>query len=175
MPQRDPKGGAGMNLEMRLADSPMDAGDGDALAVLRQTLSRLDPVPDDLVDRIQFAVAVTQMWTEVAEIQRAPVKAAAGVRSTGVATQTITFSMHQTTVMVVIGAGTGGGVRMDGWITPEDGYEVALRLPRETRQVVAIDGRFEFDGLAIGGLVQIVVHKPGTATEPVVVTPAFQL
>lgn len=165
----------------QLADAPIDAGDLHAFAALQRAVTAVDPVPADLADRSRFAVAVEHMWAEVARIQRSPVGSLAGVRGDPpIGGETITFTMQAATVMVALDrtgrAGDRGLVRLDGWITPAGDHDVALRVPGETHQVVAIDGRFEFDGLTPGGLVQLVVtdaNAPGG--DPLLVTPAFQV
>lgn len=143
--------------EAALATGTIDATDQAVLGTLRTALRHADPVPAGLVDRVTFAVALDEVWAEVAEITRMPA-ATAGVR--GAATrQTMTFSAGGTTVVVVVAPDGAGTVRLDGWVTPDTRSRVVVRMPGGQRETTVDDGRFAFDGIP-GGMVQLVVDGP---------------
>ena len=91
----------------RLAEEPMDAADVQVLQEVAALFDQVDPVPDDLVDRVRFSLALDEMFSEVARITRMSVDALA-VRNEPTAevrTETLTFSADELTVMVSITRG----------------------------------------------------------------------
>ena len=51
-----------------LANEPLDAYDAEVLARINQLYAELDPVPVDLVDRLQFAISLDALEVELAEL-----------------------------------------------------------------------------------------------------------
>ncbi|TDE99092.1 carboxypeptidase regulatory-like domain-containing protein [Occultella glacieicola] len=157
--------------EVASAAEPLDDRDAAMLAGLRRFYEEQDPVPDGLVDRLKFAVALSELMTEVAELTRVPT-VAAGVRSEVAVTRThtLTFSAESLTAMVTVGH-SGTSARLDGWIAPP--RELAVRLRMDGRELSTRSeptGRFVFDNVP-EGFVQL-VFEIGTTT---VVTPLFEL
>src|SRR3954451_17927047 len=87
-----------------LADQPLDRDDAAALARVRELYDVADPVPATLVDRVGFALALDEVFDEVARMRRVPL-AAPGVRrqqAAGTWPETLTFSADRLTAMVTV-------------------------------------------------------------------------
>jgi len=141
----------------------------------REILARIardDPPPPDLDERVLFALALTDLESEVARLAAAtPALARAGEQA-----HTVTFDATSRTVMITVVERADNLVRVDGWLAPAAPLVVELRLPEpaEPRVVTADDtGRFVFDEVP-HGLAQLLIHPPATG-EPKVVTPSLQL
>jgi len=172
MTDQTPRGGA------HAADAPLDASDEALLAEVAAMLDVVDPVPADLVTRVQFALALDEVYDEVAEMTRLPEDALA-VRADvadAVRTETLTFSAARLTAMVTLSASGPGRVRVDGWVTPGGVRRVGLRMQGSDLEVVTDDhGRFVADDLR-EGFVQIVFHPLEADDDTgLVVTPLFKL
>jgi hypothetical protein len=174
-----------------LADEPLDHTDATALQRVRELYDVADPLPADLVDRVRFALALDEVFDEVARMSRVPLDAG-GVRGEPVAgtrTETLTFSADRLTAMVTVSRVGPGQLRLDGWLAPPTAYRVRLRVHGGGTHETAADedGRFSFDGLE-DGFGQLSFHPaedgpggrdPGGSSGPdadnAVVTPLFQL
>lgn len=173
---------AGVTPELqRAADEPLDASDVRLLGAVADLLDTIDPVPDDLVDRIRFSLALDEVYAEVASITRLEADALA-VRSdpaAGTRTETLTFSSDSLTAMVTVTRTGLDEVRLDGWLAPPAPLRVTVRMQEGNREVTADDaGRFALEGLP-QGFAQLSFHPvdtdPAEDGEGVVVTPLFQL
>lgn len=161
----------------RTSDGPIDVGDLAVLDQLATVWSRVDPVPDGLVAVVTFAVALDEVLAEVARIQRQGSHGhLAGVRSgpdtAAAVAPGMSFSTSDLTMTVMTSEVVGGRLRIDGWVSPDDGGAVGLRLADETRRQVPQQGRFWFDDVPRGH-VQFFVE--GTDQAARMVTPAVQL
>lgn len=157
-----------------LARARLDALDGRILAHLAVVVDGLDPMPAGLVERVTFAVALDEVYAEVAEIQREDRMAGSGVRSgdAGADTATMTFSSTRTSMTITVSPSGHGSVRIDGWLTGAEDAVIALRIPGETRREAAQSGRFWFHDVP-RGQVQILVETPDGQTG--MITPAVDL
>lgn len=160
------------------ADALLDDSDAALLAQVATMLEVADPVPADLVERMQFALALDEVFAEVAEMTRVQDDALA-VRTDlteATRTETVTFSAERLTAMVTLSGAGIGRVRIDGWVTPSGVRAVALRMQGEDLTVHTDEsGRFVVDDLR-AGFVQLVFHPlEGEAAEGLVVTPLFKL
>jgi hypothetical protein len=167
-----------------LSDEPVDDRDLAALRQVRALYDAIDPMPDDLVERIGFALALDEMYDEVARMSRMPVDALS-VRGeqTAKRTESLTFSADQFTAMVTVTRPAPDRLRLDGWLAPAGPWRVRLRLQGggESETLADADGRFSFEGLP-EGFGQLSFHPdPGAVGEggsealSTVVTPLFQL
>ena len=162
------------------AGQPIDAADEALLAELAQLLTDIDPVPSDLVGRIQFGLALDEVYAEVAEMTRVAADALA-VRHDPVAgerTESLTFAAERLTAMVTV-TRSDGTLRVDGWVAPAGRFLVRVRMQAERREVETDEtGRFVLEGLS-DGFAQLSFHPVGEDGVPdesaVVVTPLFQL
>ena len=163
------------------AAAPLDETDEAILAELAQLLTDVDPVPDDLIGRIQFSLALDEVYAEVAEVTRVASDALA-VRHDPVAgerTESLTFSAERLTAMVTV-VRADGRLRMDGWVAPAARFLVRVRMQDDGDREVETDesGRFVVEGLP-EGFAQLSFHRvreDGTPEDSdVVVTPLFQL
>jgi hypothetical protein len=160
------------------AAAPLDETDQGLLDEIGTMLDVIDPLPDDLVGRIRFALALDEVFEEVAAISRVPEDALA-VRSDlaeAVRTETLTFTADRLTAMVTISSAGRGRVRVDGWVSPAGVRRVSLRMQGSDEEARTDEGgRFVADGLR-SGFVQLVFHalesEEGGA---VVVTPLFKM
>lgn len=132
----------------------------------------LDPVPEGLVERAQFALAIEDIDAEV-ELEAArwaDQRALAGVRGGG--TGTMTFFVGDLTVMVNV-TRTGERQRIDGWLVPAGEHGVEVRVAdHDTAKTVADEGgRFVLTEVP-RGTTQICVRmhggKPRTVVTPTV-------
>jgi hypothetical protein len=158
--------------EQSLADEPLDAVDLHLLDVLRRVHQDLDPVPDDLVDRVKFAMTVAALEADVAEIVSSATLES--VRGTDYdRADTVTFASGGLSVMVSIEHGATTRVDIVGWVS-EAGVEVELRERGRTRTTVVDDeGRFTFAGVE-RGLVNFLLRRTDS-TAPPIITPAIEL
>lgn len=150
-------------------DEPMDDLDAAILAGVREYWTSVDPVPPDLVDRIQFALDLANVDAEVSRLTKMEkVAAARGDERSRV----ITFDSDSLTIMITVLSDAGGVRRMDGWLTPAARHSIELRNDDQTLTTESDEsGRFAF-GSVPSGLVQLVVRRDATQT---VTTPAFSL
>lgn len=164
-----------MNQSPNGADTPLDDADREALDSIRDLYTALDPPPDDLVARIQFAVELHDVDIEVLRLT-ADQEALALMR--GEEHRTITFDSDTMSIMIRVSPAGYDRVRVDGWIAPPLGYSVELRTRSSSLTTDADDqGRFAFAELP-HGLIQLVVHHhvDGTDARPAsrrVVTPSI--
>lgn len=159
------------------SSEPMDGYDAQLLSGIRAVYDAVDPVPGGLVERLQFALALDEMFAEVAMMTRVADDALA-VRSdpvTGRRTETVTFSTDGLTAMVTLSR-QDGRVRVDGWIAPPAAVRVRLRMQEVTRETDADEaGRFVVDDLP-EGFAQLSFHPVARDdSDAVIVTPLFQL
>jgi hypothetical protein len=156
-----------------LATAAMDREDEALLRELDLLLRQADPMPADLVDRVQFALALDELHAEVAEMTRLSLDALA-VRvdpTVEAATTSLTFKTDAFTAMVTVTRTGDDAFRLDGWVAPPVPLRVVVRMQEGVREVESDDsGRFVVDGLP-GGFAQLVFHHDGGA----VVTPMFEL
>jgi hypothetical protein len=157
-----------------LAAGQIDVVDIGALERIAQLYSQLDPVPENLVDRIQFGLTLDALHAEIAELQRSA--DFVGVRSEGaLEAQTVTFTSASFTTMVTITSTSAETVRIDGWVVPGNGVVVELRTVGETFSTEADDdGRFVFETVR-RGMAQFVLRPPAAGGHAPVLTPSVEL
>ena len=161
-------------LEEQLAAEPLDNEDLALLNSLRAYYDEHDPVPDGLVERIQFELTLDALHAEVATLTQLDL-AAAGARSTGTeSVRTITFTSESMTTMVTITPDGEGSVRIDGWAAPGAGIRVEILLADGVRETYADDdGRFVFEQVPTG-LAKFALH-PAHGESTTVVSPTLEL
>ena len=161
-------------LEERLAAEPLTNEDLALLNSLRAYYDEHDPVPDGLVDRIQFELTLDALNAEVATLTQLDLSSA-GARSTETeSVRTITFTSESMTTMVTITPDAEGSVRVDGWAAPGAGIRVQIMLSGETRETYAdADGRFVFEEVPTG-LAKFALH-PTDGVSTTVVSPTMEL
>ena len=161
------------------AAAALDDSDRSLLREVANLLETVDPVPTDLVERIRFALALDEMYDEVAEMTRLQEDALAVRTELELAgatrTETLTFSAERLTCMVTVTATGPGRVRLDGWISPVGVHQVTVRMQGSERALTSDEnGRFVADGLR-SGFVQLVFHPVAPSEDGLVVTPLFKL
>jgi hypothetical protein len=162
---------------------PLDDVDAATLEELRAMYEHTDPVPEDLVERVRFSLALDEMFEEVARMTRVPMEelAVRGEPTPGTRTETLTFSAERLTAMVTVSRTGPGRLRIDGWLAPSESCRVRLRIQgASSRETVSDDdGRFSFEELD-EGFGQLSFHPLAEDAgddegENAVVTPLFQL
>jgi len=147
------------------ADAPMDATDERILARMATLYATVDPVPFDLVDRIDFALAVAELEADIAELTRGEL---VGVRSEE--TDSVTFTSGSLSLMVTT-VRSAHHVRIDGWVT-SPGAEVDVVGEGITRTVTAdVTGRFALEEIP-RGRAHFVVRREGYRP---VITPSMEI
>jgi hypothetical protein len=141
------------------------------LADIGRLLEEVDPPPGDLVERVQFAIALENLDVEVARWER--MDALSGVRGGGQGT--ITFTVSDLTVMINL-TKIGQRHRIDGWLVPAGEYGVEVRVAEHGSSSTTADqgGRFVLDEVP-RGTTQIVVTVSDTSCHRTVVTPTIVL
>lgn len=162
--------------ELALAGAPLDADDAALLAALRACYTDSDPVPDGLVERIQFEITLDALHAEVATLTSLDL-AAGGARSASTeSVRTVTFTAESVTTMVTISPQPDGTVRVDGWVVPGSGLLVEVLLADQARRTRADeDGRFVIEDLP-AGLAKFALHTTEADGSPhTVVSPTIEL
>jgi hypothetical protein len=156
-----------------LAAEPMDSVDGAVMAQIATLYTAIDPVPADLVERLQFALTLDALNAELAELQQLDAMAARGVDADQ--TKTLTFTSESLTTMVTITPAGPDRLRIDGWCAPGSGLVVELRQVNSSVEVdTDSDGRFVFADVA-HGLTRFVIRVAQSAGRAPVITPAVEL
>jgi len=164
-----------MPAEQRLADAPLDASDAAVLGMMADFYDRIDPVPLDLVDRLQFSITLDALNAELAELQQLPEAALSYRGEQASMVKTLTFASDSLTTMIAISPDGPDRIRIDGWIAPAAEASVELHQGTLRRQVAAdADGRFVFEDVA-HGLVRFVVSPADPGQHPPVMTPAVEI
>ncbi|HVV23807.1 MAG TPA: hypothetical protein VHF06_30515 [Pseudonocardiaceae bacterium] len=152
------------------ANEPFDELDASILAEVRQLWAERDPLPDGLVDQIQFAIDLEHLDVEV--LRMTLLDEATSTRGDEVS-RLVTFSSDTLTIMIRVFPAKDGTNRIDGWLTPGDSHPVELRTGDDTLTTESdTTGRFAFRAVP-GGLAQLMVKPAGTAKT--VTTPAILL
>jgi hypothetical protein len=159
------------------ADGPLDGADLAILDDVRAAFARADPMPDDLPERIKFALLMRNLEVEVARLiedESLQPLAVRGVEQS----RTITFDSASLTIMIRIESNANGTVRVDGWLAPPERRDIEMRTETETLQAASDEqGRFAFASVP-SGTAQLVVrsaqHRQGESGRSVV-TPALIL
>jgi hypothetical protein len=147
------------------ADAPLDATDQRILARMATLYATIDPVPSDLVDRIDFALAVAELEADIAELTRSEL---VGVR--GDETDSVTFTSGSLSLMLTT-VRAAHHVRIDGWVT-SPGAEVDVVGEGVTRTATADGaGRFSLEEIP-RGRAHFVVRREGYRP---VITPSMEI
>lgn len=153
------------------ASRALPQDDDELLDALRGLWERRDPVPSGLVDRVQFAIWLEDLDTEVEMLAlTSEVDVAAGARSTETA-RTVTFSTDHLSIMITVSERPDGRRRVDGWVSPAASGQVVVRQSDGSNHEAGVDddGRFALDDL-VPGLAQLVLRGAGgdaVATPPI--------
>jgi len=162
----------------RAAAEPLDESDLALLVEVAAALTAADPVPEELVGRIQFSLALDEVYAEVAELTRldadADALAVRGESSAGMRTETLTFTADRLTAMVTVTRAGSDHVRLDGWVAPAMALRVVLRMQEGSQEVAGDEsGRFVIEDVP-EGFAQLTFIPVGDEAAAVV-TPLFQL
>lgn len=161
--------------EAVLSRAPLDSTDAALLNLVHAVYDELDPVPEGLIDRIQFELTLDALHTEIATLMQLETSST-GVRGeTTESVRTVTFTSESLTTMVTVTPQGGGLVRVDGWAAPGSRLRIEVLLaggPVETH--ADEDGRFVFEDVPTG-LAKFVLHVPRHDGIAAVVSPSIEL
>ena len=153
------------------AAEPVSADDVALLGRLGRLWRRNDPVPVGLAERIEFALTLDALETEVAtltQVDLAPTGSRAGATE---AVRTVTFTSETLDTMVTLTDAPDGTVRVDGWIAPAAAMRVEVLVAGSTLEVDADeDGRFVLESVP-RGLAKFALHPEGRT----VLSPTIEL
>lgn len=156
------------------ANEPLDDLDLELLDELRAGYQALDPVPADLVARVQFGLALENIDVEILRL-REELDLVASARGEEQC-RTITFDSERLTIMIRLSASGEDAIRIDGWLAPPRARAVEIRtVGGPLTSAVDDDGRFVVEPVP-RGMAQIVVTLPGEGTRGngrTVVTPSI--
>jgi hypothetical protein len=156
----------------------LDERDVELLGILRECHEKLDPMPDSVVQRSLFALAVEDIDAEVLRLAEQYGPAGAGVRGgEGEEARVVTFDSDSLTIMIRISQ-QADTVRIDGWLAPPQVCRVEVRSGERTLDAdVDAEGRFVLEEIP-RGLAQLVVRLGEALTGgggPSILTPAIVL
>ena len=161
----------------REANEPLDDADAALLAQIRAVYEVTDPVPAHLATRLEFELTLAAMFDEVARLQQVE-STFSGARTTAEQIKTITFSGSDVSLMLTINEVAEGQVRIDGWVAPGTGWNVAVAVPGDAGEcrTTATDsnGRFVFSKVP-ADLAQFSLHRGSEGSERAFTTPLIQL
>jgi hypothetical protein len=168
-----PSSGAGGPSVAELAAQPLDDRDVAILDQIATAYSAADPVPEGLVERLQFAMTLDALDAEIARLTR--MDDLVGARAEAASeVQTITFTSQSLTTMITITPSGADRVRVDGWVADGAAVDIELRTEASRLHVQADeDGRFVFEDVP-RGMAQFVLRRPD-ADLPWVITPAIEI
>lgn len=141
--------------EARLAAEALGPEDFALINSIRASWEEHDPVPDGLVERIQFELTLDALHAEVATLTQLDL-ATSGARGADTeAVRTVTFTSESLVTMVTLTHQPDGSVRVDGWAAPEqesgDQLRVEVLLAGSSLETYAdVDGRFVFESVPTG-------------------------
>jgi hypothetical protein len=146
--------------EAASAAEPLDPEDVALLERLGDVWEQHDPVPEGLAARIEFALTLDALETEVATLTQLDLAASGSRAGDTEAVRTITLT-----------DAPDGTVRVDGWIAPSAAMRVEVLLAGSTLEVESDDdGRFVLESVP-KGLAKLALH-PGART---VLSPTIEL
>lgn len=171
-------GAGGTDQSRGSAAELLDERDDELLRLLRECHEQLDPMPDSVVQRSVFALAVEDIDAEVLRLAEQYRPEAAGVRGDqGEEARVVTFDSDSLTIMIRISQQTDT-VRIDGWLAPPQVCRVEVRSGERTLDAaVDAEGRFVLEAIP-RGLAQLVVRLGEALTGgggPSILTPAIVL
>jgi hypothetical protein len=157
-----------------LAAQPLDEHDLAVLDQIAAAYTAADPVPDGLIDRLQFAMTLDALHAEIAQLTRMDDLVGARAEAASEA-QTVTFTSQSMTTMITITPIGADRVRIDGWAAEGGSIAIELRTVASRLHTQADeDGRFVFEEVP-RGMAQFVLRPPAESGLPPVVTPAIEI
>lgn len=168
---------------------PWNAEDTELLDDLRDMFMAMDPPPSGLNERVQFDLAVAQLYAEekmqaeVAELKQLEAPELPNLRAASVTQEevrTMTFATEAVTFMITItpsGDGPGREMRVDGWlageaVVPERTVVEAMTSSGRHEQTINGTGRVMWSSLP-AGLLRFVIRR--SDPHVVIITPELKV
>jgi hypothetical protein len=167
-----PVSGSGASPEETAAAAePISSEDVALLEQLTALWEQHDPVPAGLVERLEFALTLDALETELATLMQVDLAPSGSRAGDTEAVRTVTFTSETLDTMVTLTDAPDGTVRVDGWIAPGSSMRVEILLEGSRLEVESDDdGRFVCESVP-KGLAKFALH-PGGRT---VLSPAIEL
>lgn len=150
------------------------------LALVRRAYQDHDPVPDDLVARMQAVVAAEVVLADTDldyELMLLVDRSTELAGARGTAAYTLRFTHDEVDLLVRAVTDEDGRTRLDGWLAPPVAVTVrAVGVPDQGSPVevsAGADGRFEITGLA-PGMYRLFLTPTDSGFTPFG-TPAFEI
>ncbi len=157
-----------------LAEQPLDALDGEILDRIARLYTELDPVPDELVERLRFAISLDALEFELAELSQDSAELAGARADEASPIESLTFTSGSLSTMLTISSDGPERVRIDGWLAPAAAAVVELHQgSRVLRTDADADGRFVFADVE-HGLSRFAIRGRVSNAAPVI-TPAVEI
>lgn len=164
-------GSGGTPDELVAAAAPIDDEDVALLEQVRALWDAHDPVPEGLGGRIEFALTLDALETEVATLTQLDLTTTGSRAADTEAVRTVTFTSETLDTMVTLTDAPDGMVRVDGWIAPGAAMRVEVLVEGATLEADADDdGRFVLESVP-KGLAKFALHPAGRT----VLSPTIEL
>ena len=158
-----------------LAEEPLDGLDIKILGRVATLFDTLDPVPADLVERLQFGISLDSLEFELAVLELNTGELLTARSDEASPVKSLTFTSDSLTTMVNIAPDGPDRVRIDGWLAPSGAATVELRQGSRNRTEQAdADGRFSFTDVE-HGLTRFTIRREGGQDRTPVATPAVEI
>jgi len=153
------------------AAGPVGPDDLALLERLAALWARQDPVPAGLAERVEIALTLDALETEVAALTQVDLAASGSRAGRTESVRTVTFSTESIDVMVTLTDAPDQTVRVDGWVAPAASVRVEVLREGGTVEVTSDeDGRFVVEAVP-KGLARFALHPPGRT----VLSPTIEL
>lgn len=157
-----------------LAEQPLDIQDSEILGRVATLFDVADPVPDDLVDRLQFAISMNALEFELAVLQLSSDELLTSRADSTSSVESLTFVSDQLTTTITLSGAGPDRVRIDGWLAPGGAAVVELHQGTGQQETTADeDGRFVFLDVP-HGLTRFMIRPAAEDGRPVA-TPAVEI
>lgn len=161
---------------MTVHDPTTEPADAALFIELRRMWQWADPMPDDLPDRVLFALDLEQLEMDF-ELLRlvTATEHDAAVRSAVTDVSTITFSGPSVTVMMRVSVTGRGRRRLDGWLAPTQPLRVTVHHADGARDTAVDDrGRFVVEDLP-AGMTRLVLSPADDPQATPFITPTVEI
>lgn len=156
-----------------MTDYPVPHADAQLFATLRELWEEVDPIPEELADRIVAAVAIDDLNREW-ELLSLTTDAGIGAVRGPEASRTLQFGDGDTSVLLHVSDTEDGRRRIDGWV---DAEVLAVRIEGGGQEHTAgpsLTGRFAFGSVPTGTARVRLVVKDGDGVREFM-TPDFDI
>lgn len=160
---------------MKVSNSTTEPGDAALFTDLRLMWQQADPMPDDLPDRVLFALDLEQLDVDFELLRLVTAEEGLGVRGALTDVNTITFSGPSVTVMVRVSDIGQNRRRIDGWLAPTQPLSITVHHADGSRDTEVDErGRFVLSDLPAGMTRLVLTPTDDTQATPFI-TPTVEI